>query len=265
MPVGLLQVWDVTGSIICFDPCGFVRFLKIALQLWPDAIKATCLHGLATYMLPFRAGDLTLPAILKSINNTSWIEGGRILIKSRILDVSSMGILMICAAVLTQVQISFSLRLGWMGVGIAMMISPVIISWLISSGARKSSSAFRKFILQFQTVSDIKRQEVIQSLGIWIGYWRLFVLCSPSCGAVSGAGRRHFFDFSSISASTDSNSGFCQCRKSRRRVDRRAGHSGNSSLQRSCDRTGISCAGVCLCGVPWGCVFVYQKAILCIK
>jgi len=117
-------------------------------------------------MLPFRAGDLTLPAILKSINNTSWIEGGRILIKSRILDVSSMGILMICAAILTQVRISFTLRFGWMGVGIAMMISPLIISWLISSGSRNASSAFRNIILKFATVSAIKRQEVVQSLGM---------------------------------------------------------------------------------------------------
>jgi hypothetical protein len=148
-----------------------MRFCTISenrLQLWPDAVKATCLHGLATYMLPFRAGDLTLPAILKSINNTSWIEGGRILIKSRILDVSSMGILMICAAALTQVRISFTLRLGWMGVGITMMIFPLIISWLISSGSRNSSSAFRNIILRFETVSAIKRHEVLQSLGIWM-------------------------------------------------------------------------------------------------
>ena len=118
-----------------------MRFCTISentLRFWPDAVQATCLHGLATYMLPFRAGDLTLPAILKSINNTSWIEGGRILIKSRILDVSSMGILMICAAVLTQVRIPASVRLSWMGIGIVMMFSPAIISWLISSGARKS-------------------------------------------------------------------------------------------------------------------------------
>ncbi len=168
-----------------------MRFCTISencLQLWPDAVKATCLHGLATYMLPFRAGDLTLPAILKSINNTSWIEGGRILIKSRILDVSSMGILMICAAVLTQVQISFSLRFGWMAVGIAMMISPIIISWLISSGARKSSSAFRKFILQFETVSAIKRQEVIQSLGIWMAIGGCLFCAARAVGLQLGPG-----------------------------------------------------------------------------
>lgn len=168
-----------------------MRFCSISenpLLLWPDAIKATCLHGLATYMLPFRAGDLTLPAILKSINNTSWIEGGRILIKSRILDISSMGILMIGAAVLTQVRISFLLRLGWMGIGIAMMISPVIISWLISSGARKSSSAFRKFILQFQTVSAIKRQEVIQSLGIWMAIGCCLFCAARAVGLSLGPG-----------------------------------------------------------------------------
>jgi uncharacterized membrane protein YbhN (UPF0104 family) len=172
-----------------------MRFCTISenrLQLWPDAVKATCLHGLATYMLPFRAGDLTLPAILKSINNTSWIEGGRILIKSRILDVSSMGILMICAAALTQVRISFTLRLGWMGVGITMMISPLIISWLISSGSRNSSSAFRNIILKFETVSAIKRHEVLQSLGIWMAIGGCLFCAARAVGLSMGLGDAFF-------------------------------------------------------------------------
>ncbi len=172
-----------------------MRFCTISenrLQLWPDAVKATCLHGLATYMLPFRAGDLMLPAILKSMNNTSWIEGGRILIKSRILDVSSMGILMICAAALTQVRISLTLRLGWMGVGIAMMISPLIISWLISSGSRNSSSAFRNIILKFETVSAIKRHELVQSLGIWMAIGGCLFCAARAVGLSLGLGDAFF-------------------------------------------------------------------------
>lgn len=168
-----------------------MRFCAISenpLQLWPDAVKVTCLHGLATYMLPFRAGDLTLPAILKSINNTSWTEGSKILIKSRILDVASLGFLMICAAVLTRVPISSMLRLGWMGVGFAMTISPVIISWLISSGARKTSSSFRKFVLQFQTVSSINRYEVILSLGIWMAIGGCLFCAARAVGLPLGPG-----------------------------------------------------------------------------
>lgn len=167
-----------------------MRFCAISenrLQLWPDAVKATCLHGLATYMLPFRAGDLTLPAILKTINNTSWLEGGRILIKSRILDVSSMGILMICAAVLTP-GYPVPVRLGWTGIGIAMMFSPVILSWLISSGERKPSSTFRKFILKFQSVSVIKRQEVIQSLSIWLAIGGCLFCVARAVGLALGPG-----------------------------------------------------------------------------
>jgi hypothetical protein len=149
-----------------------MRFCTISenyLKLWPDAIKATCLHGLATYMLPFRAGDLTLPAILKSINNTSWTEGGKILIKSRMLDISTLGFWMICAAVLSRVKIPISFRAAWSVIGLIMLISPAMIGWLVSSGLKMSSSVFRKYILHFQTVSEIKWQEVIQSMGIWIG------------------------------------------------------------------------------------------------
>jgi len=152
-----------------FRSMRFCTISENSLQLWPDAIKATCLHGLATYMLPFRAGDLTLPAILKSINNTSWTEGGRILIKSRILDISTLGFWMICAALFTRVQIPFSYRAGWSALGLVMLVSPLMINWLLSSGLRMTSSLFSKHILQFQTVSKITWQEVIQSLGIWMG------------------------------------------------------------------------------------------------
>jgi hypothetical protein len=171
-----------------FRAMRFCSISKAPLRFWPDAVRATCLHGLATYLLPFRAGDLTLPAILKSINNTAWTEGGKILIKSRILDVSSMGILMICAAVLTQTQISFPLRIGWMGIGIALMISPLIISWLISSGAKKSSSAFRKYLLQFQMVLDINREEMIQSLEIWIAIGGCLFCSARAVGLSLGLG-----------------------------------------------------------------------------
>lgn len=168
-----------------------MRFCTISenpLRLWPDAIKATCLHGLATYMLPFRAGDLTLPAILKSINNTSWTEGGRILIKSRILDISTLGFWMIFAAVLTRVQIPFSFRAGWTAVGFVMLVSPVILRWLISSGLKMSSSVLNKYILQFQSVSEIKWQEVIQSLAIWMGIGGCLFCAARAVGLPLGLG-----------------------------------------------------------------------------
>lgn len=148
-----------------------MRFCSISedpLRFWPDAVRTTCLHGLATYMLPFRVGDLTLPAILKSVNNTAWREGGRILIKSRILDILSLGLLMIFAAVFTKVQIPFPFRAGWAAIGATMAVSPVLISWIISFGLKISSPVLKKFILEFQTVSEIKWPEVIQSLGIWV-------------------------------------------------------------------------------------------------
>lgn len=171
-----------------FRSMRFCTISENSLQLWPDAVKATCLHGLVTYMLPFRAGDLMLPAILKSINNTSWTEGGKILIKSRILDISTLGFCMICAAALTRVQIPFSYRAGWSALGLAMLVSPVMISRLISSGLRMSSSVFRKYFLRFQTVSEIKWQEVIQSLGIWMAIGGCLLCTARAVGLPLGPG-----------------------------------------------------------------------------
>ena len=69
-----------------------------------------------------------------------------------------------------------------------MLISPVMITWLISSGLRMSSSVFRKYILQFQTVSEIKCREVIQSLGIWMGIGGCLFCAARAVGLPLGPG-----------------------------------------------------------------------------
>lgn len=185
--------WALLG-LVCywinylFRSMRFCTISENSLKLWPDAIRATCLHGLATYMLPFRAGDFALPAILKSINGTSWIEGGRMLIKSRILDVVSLGFLMVCAAVWTSVRIPYPIKLGWIGIGTALMISPMVISRLIASGKKIFSSTVQHWIVQFQNVSAISLRELMQSIMIWIAIGGCLFCAARAVGLTLGLG-----------------------------------------------------------------------------
>ncbi len=62
----------------------------LRLEIWPDAIHSASLHGVATYFLPLRTGDLTLPVILKSVANIRMTEVGQILLKARGLDLTPL-------------------------------------------------------------------------------------------------------------------------------------------------------------------------------
>ena len=68
------------------------------LKLWPDTVHTVCFHGFATYMFPFRAGDLVLPIILKTVSNIKIADGGKMLVKARLLDFSTLGLWMLGAA-----------------------------------------------------------------------------------------------------------------------------------------------------------------------
>ena len=39
---------------------------KKQIRVWPEGLHAACLHGFATYMMPFRSGELTLPITLQA-------------------------------------------------------------------------------------------------------------------------------------------------------------------------------------------------------
>ena len=167
-----------------------MRFCTISsnmLKFWPDAVKATCLHGLAAYMLPLQVGDLTLPVILKTINHTEWMEGGRILIKSRILDVSTLGFCMICSALFAQVHVPVLLRTGWMATGVAMLFSAVWINLMISLGLKLSSPVLIKYVRIFETVS-INWQEVVLSMGIWAAIGECIFCAARAVGLALGSG-----------------------------------------------------------------------------
>ncbi|MBT8375026.1 MAG: flippase-like domain-containing protein, partial [Deltaproteobacteria bacterium] len=75
-----------------------LRIISVSrLKLWPDTIHIICFHGFATYMLPFRTGDLTLPVILKTVSNIKITDGGKMLLKARLLDLSTLGFWMLGA------------------------------------------------------------------------------------------------------------------------------------------------------------------------
>jgi len=164
--------WALSGLIFYFVNY-LLRALRLKtisekkLRMWPDALSSACLHGVASYILPLRAGDLTLPVILKSFSNTDLSEGTRILLKARVLDICALGIITLITALFLQVPISSTMRIIWIFAGIGMILFPAVIQFMGKFGKIKLPEKLHN-ILQSGKFARVNKQEIIQSLSIWM-------------------------------------------------------------------------------------------------
>lgn len=160
---------------------------KQRLEIWPDAIHAASFHGVVTYLLPVRTGDLTLPVILKSVANIGLLEGGKILLRARFLDITTLGIWMMAAALFTTVSIPPHMRIIWFLGALALSLLPYAIKWL-NSRERLSSQKVFHFMKFFESVSNLSSREMIVSLGIWLAVAYSFYCTARAVGLNIGIG-----------------------------------------------------------------------------
>jgi uncharacterized membrane protein YbhN (UPF0104 family) len=182
--------WTI-GGLGCYCANYLLRAMRFRtisrnnLKLWPDAIHSASLHGFATYLMPFRTGDLTLPVILKSVSDTGFMEGGRILIKARLLDFSTLGFWILFAVLFFQVPIPFPIRVALFLVGIAMAATPFVLRILEKSRWLSSIDFFNRFAAS-GGVSYITWQEIFESSGIWIAVAACFYCAARAVGLPLG-------------------------------------------------------------------------------
>lgn len=134
---------------------------------WPDAVYASSLHGFMTYLMPLQTGDVTLPMILKSMSNTSLLEGGMIWIRIRLLDMAALGALMMVAAMTTDISLAYPFRLIWLASGVVLAAAPFLASRLMTSGSFYSLRMSR-FFKPFAKADRITMPHFFMSFGIWI-------------------------------------------------------------------------------------------------
>ena len=165
----------------------FVRALRLLLlsqgriPIWPQGLHATSLHGFATYMMPFRSGELTLPFVLRSVAGLSLTDGSRILIGARVLDVMTLGGWMILAALFAEIDLSSTKRFIWLGLGLTMSMAPLIVSWLGTTG-RKSKIALLKWLGQFTMKTAIRWSEIAVSVGVWTAIGSCYFCAARAIG-----------------------------------------------------------------------------------
>ena len=174
-------------GLLCYAVNYILRALRFRLlssgkiKLWPEGLHAACLHGFATYMMPFRSGELTLPLVLRPLTGLSLTEGGRILIRARLLDLQTLGLWVMVAALIADISLSGSMRIVWMAMGAAMAIAPLLIKWLGTTG-RQSKNLFFRWLGRFTTTTPFTFPEILISACIWTAVASCFFCAARSIG-----------------------------------------------------------------------------------
>lgn len=169
---GISILWVVLG-LTCFQINYLFRAARVhvltkrRIAVFPEAIYCSSLHGFATYMLPMRAGELSLPLILKSTAGIELKEGAKILYRARLLDVLILGFWLIVAAILPFSQLPITYKVCMAVLGLLMVSSPMVLGKL--SG---------RYLVNFKRISGMAKAvaessafdktEIMLSVTIWI-------------------------------------------------------------------------------------------------
>ena len=159
--------------------------LKGRLPMWPGAVYTACLHGLATYLLPFRSGDFTLPVILNKTFNFKFSDGARVLLKARLLDLCALGLWILLASLLVDFPIPAMVYRGWVIFGIILFIFPLMLRWGVKQGAQNTSKLWQR-ISKWGEVASFSYQEVGLSFGIWACVGACFFCTAQAIGLPLG-------------------------------------------------------------------------------
>lgn len=165
----LWAVLGLTGFLIsyCFRAARVHVLTKSRIAVFPDAMYCSSLHGFATYMLPMRTGELSLPFILKSTAGIELKEGATILYKARLLDVLVLGFWLIVAAILPFSKLPMTYKVSMASLGLLMVSSPIVLGKL--SG--RFLSHFKRISGMAKAVAEsstFDKTEIMLSVTIWI-------------------------------------------------------------------------------------------------
>jgi len=164
--------WVLAGALFfaanyCFRALRLTTLSPEPLRFWPQAVRTACLHGMASFLFPFRAGDLTLPVLLKSANATPLTVGTRMLIKARLLDVAAMGFWMAAAALVLPAAIPFYFRCGWLALALPMAGAPWILKGMGHLGSRFTTGWLGR-MADAAAQAEFNRRLILQSLAVWL-------------------------------------------------------------------------------------------------
>ena len=167
--------WLVAG-IGCYIANYWFRGLRLQrlsgfrLNFLNEACHFSMLHGFFSYLLPLRTGDASLPMLLKSTGKLGFKQGLGILVKTRFLDLSMLGIFTVVGAFIGARMISAKVQTIWLLTGILLALSFVAIQrigWICNYVLKK------KFDTEIDLSSELKIHlcELWMTFFVWVGMY----------------------------------------------------------------------------------------------
>jgi hypothetical protein len=153
------------------------------VRWWPEGLHVSCVHGFASYMLPFRTGELALPLVMHSVAGISLTRGSRALLRARLLDVHTLGLWVIIVAMGANLVLPKAIQLAWGCIGFAMLLAPIFVKRLASTG-QSSRFSIVKRLSEFVDLTPMKATEWLVSLLIWFAVAGVFFCAARAMGIV---------------------------------------------------------------------------------
>lgn len=131
-------------------------------------LKMSSLHGFFSYFLPFRSGDLSLPVFLKKFGALPFTTGGAILLRARLLDMFSLGILLFCTTLLSFYKLDIKFVSLFLLVSVVLLGTPLLVGQKLF---RKWDIRTRWIKLLFDNVSLHPKSYKETGLSLLIWFW----------------------------------------------------------------------------------------------
>jgi len=164
----------LAGGFICYCLNYLARSQRmrhVCPQLpatFPGVFKVSALHGFFSYILPLRAGDVSLPVLLKNITHLPYSQGNTIFIRTRLADFLGLGFLIIVAVLApNSIEENYYSYL-FLIIGVGLCLLPFMGIRLLRFQRVKSLFIFKK-IFGSQEFHNVTIPEGISSVIIW--FW----------------------------------------------------------------------------------------------
>ena len=154
------------------------NFQKIAFT---SLLKISCLHGFFSYFLPLRSGDLSLPLLLKKESGISLAAGSAVLVKSRLLDMVSLGSFLALSTAFSFEHVTTNYLLLFGICSFCLIAIPYALVFLLRFDKIATLRLFQKLPRDFQ-LKHYTAVELILSFFIWffVGCTLFFVVVALS-------------------------------------------------------------------------------------
>lgn len=138
------------------------------VSFFPVAIRSSCLHGFYSYFLPLRSGDLSLPLLLNYSAGLPLLEGSGILLRARLLDLLSLGGLLLVASLFSAPQLQSVVRGVFLLSGLFLFVLPYGFVFLLKLGKDRW---VKKLMMQTGDMGIWypASKEIVVSLLVW--FW----------------------------------------------------------------------------------------------